>query len=180
MSASADVAPCPWLPVPAAELHADCLKAHGGERREAFFETALLYAQSLWLQGFPARAMLLLNRAMGCSLTGRESRPLPYAAVAWLLRSHTPDQFIGNPRRHWQHLATRMSGPRAKLRTWRAWACWRIACLAMPQLPPDSEQLLHENLREPSEEEIRTQLDRLGLPGEVALWLEGLTMAAAP
>mgnify|MGYP007032627570 CR=1 FL=1 len=36
-----------------------------------------------------------------------------------------------------------MSGPRAELRTWRAWACWRMACVALPDLPADEvyEQL---------------------------------------
>ena len=146
--------PCPFLPEPAEELHANCLEAHGTRRDAAFYRTALHYAQSLWLQGFPARAILLLNRAMGCELTGAEAHPLPYAAVVWLLQNHGSEQFIGNPRRHWQHLATRMSGPRAELRTWRAWACWRLACVALPHLPADEEQIAREALCEPAEEEI--------------------------
>ena len=180
MIASVEVAPCPFLPEPPSDLHADCLAAHGRDRGAAFYHTALLYAQSLWQQGLPARALLLLNRAMGCELTGRERHPLPYAAVVWLLRHHGPEQFIGNPRRHWQHLATRMSGPRAELRTWRAWACWRLSCLALPDLPADEEQIAREGVREPAEAEIRAHLDRLGLPGEAVLWQKALTLAAAP
>lgn len=173
------LSPCPFLPVPPEELHAHCLDTHGQERGPAFYDTALHYAQSLWLQGFPARALLLLNRALGCELTGHEPHPLPYAAIVWLLQHHGGDQFIGNPRRHWQHLATRMSGPRAELRTWRAWACWRLACLVMPHMPADEEQLTRESLHEPTEEEIRTHLTRLGHPHEPALWQQALHMAVS-
>ncbi len=150
----------------------------GDDRGPAFYRMALHYAQSLWRQGFPARAILLLNRALGAELDGSEAVlrqwPLPYPAMAWLLRNHLPEQFIGNPRRHWQHLATRMSGPRAELRTWRAWACWRMACLALPDLPADEKQLAGEDVREPGEEEIAGHLERLGHPDEVALWREVL------
>lgn len=171
---SAALPPCPFLPVPDSVLTAACLHEFGTDRGPDFYLRALYYAQSLWLQGFPARALLLVNRALGCDLQGCEpvlsAWPLPYRAVGWLLRHHTPEQFIGNPRRHWQHLATRMSGPRAELRTWRAWACWQLARVAMPQLPADEEQIVREGVREPWEEEIAEQLARLGLPREAELW----------
>ena len=174
---------CPHLPVPDGELTAACVAVHGEARDAAFYATALTYAQSLWRQGLPARALLLINRAMGCDLTGREPEvrawPMPYAAVAWLLAARRPDQFIGNPRRHWQHLATRMVAPRKELRTWRAWACWRLACVCMPWQPADELQIAVEGVREPTEDEIAAQLAALGLPGEVALWREALTRAAA-
>lgn len=176
-AAAAPVVPCPFLPLPDTLLTAACMTGPGGpgdDRGAGFYFRALEYAQSLWLQGFPARAILLLNRAMGADLQGNEpilqQWPLPYPAVGWLLQHHAPEHFLGNPRRHWQHLATRMSGPRAELRTWRAWACWRMACLALPDMPPDEKQLEEEGIREPGEEEIASNLDRLGYPGETALW----------
>ncbi len=166
--------PCPFLPVPDRMLTAACLHEFGQDRGADFYFAALSYAQSLWLQGFPARALLLVNRALGCELGGTEpvlaAWPLPYRAVTWLLRHRRTDQFIGNPRRHWQHLATRMSGPRAELRTWRAWACWSLARVVMPDLPADGEQIVREGVREPQEEELAAQLARLGLPGEVDEW----------
>jgi len=171
---SAALPPCPFLPVPDAVLTAACLHEFGQDRGPDFYLTALQYAQSLWRQGFPARALLLVNRALGCDLSGSEPVlsvwPLPYRAVSWLLRNHRAEQFIGNPRRHWQHLATRMSGPRAELRTWRAWACWRLARLALPELSADEEQIAREDVREPAEEEIAAQLALRGLPGEVEVW----------
>jgi hypothetical protein len=171
---SSPMPPCPFLPLPDTVLTAACLHDFGPNRCPDFYLAALNYAQSLWLQGFPARALLLVNRALGCDLRGNESVleawPLPYRAVTWLLRNHRPEQFIGNPRRHWQHLATRMSGPRAEPRTWRAWACWWLARLAMPELPADEEQIAREGVREPEEDEIAAQLTRLGLPGEVEAW----------
>jgi len=176
--------PCPCLPVPEHVLSSACLEKHGPGRGPDFYLTTLHYAQSLWLQGLPARALLLLNRAFGCDLTGTEpvltQWPLPYRAVVWIMQHHRPDQFLGNPRRHWQHLATRMSGPRGESRTWRAWACWHLACLALPDLPADEEQIAHEGVREPEEAEIATHLTRLGLPGEAALWLAAAESVNSP
>ena len=170
--------PCPYLPAAAADLTAACLEPAGRERGAAFYRLALAYAQSLWLQGFPARALLLINRAMGCAVNAHDSvldaHPLPYQAAAWLLVHHRERQFIGNPRRHWQHLATRMVEPRRELRTWRAWACWHLACTAMPEMPGDAIQISREGVREPNPAEIHTNLVRLGLPGEVSLWQAAL------
>ena len=169
---------CPFLPRQDRLLSAASVAALGNDRGPDFYLAALHYAQSLWLQGFPARAILLCNRALGAGLDGTEpvlhQWPLPYMAIGWLLQHHRPEQFIGNPRRHWQHLATRMSGPRAELRTWRAWACWHIGCIALPHLPADEKQLAEELVREPGEEEIAGHLERLGHPGEVGLWREVL------
>lgn len=172
------LAPCPFLPLPDQPLSAASIAELGGHRGPDFYLAALSYAQSLWLQGFPARAILLCNRALGAGLDGNEpvlrQWPLPYMAIGWLLRQHRPEHFIGNPRRHWQHLATRMSGPRAELRTWRAWACWRLGCLALPHFPADEKQLAEELVQEPGEEEIAGHLERLGHRGEVGLWREVL------
>lgn len=176
--------PCPFLPVPEEPLSAASVQVLGDDRGPDFYLAALNYAQSLWLQGFPARSILLLNRALGADLHGPEPLlrqwPLPYFGIVWLLRNHLPEQFIGNPRRHWQHLATRMSGPRAELRTWRAWACWRIARVVLPGDPADEKQLAEEGVVEPGEEEIAGHLTRLGHPGETDLWREALEFAGEP
>ena len=176
-----DLEPCPYLPRQDEPLSAASVAVLGEDRGPDFYLAALHYAQSLWRQGFPARSILLLNRALGAELDGSEpvlpQWPLPYLAIGWLLDHHLPEHFMGNPRRHWQHLATRMSGPRAGLRTWRAWACWRMACVALPDWPADEKQMAEEGVREPGEEEIAGHLERLGHPGEVGLWrevLEGL------
>lgn len=175
---------CPFLPVPDRGLTAASVQALGDDRGPDFYLAALNYAQNLWLQGFPARAVLLLNRALGADLRCSEpvlhQWPLPYFGMVWLLRNHLPGQFMGNPRRHWQHLATRMSGPRAELRTWRAWACWRIARIVRPEDPADEKQIAGEGVREPGEEEIAGNLTRLGHPGEADLWREALEFAGCP
>jgi hypothetical protein len=175
---------CPLLPVPQEPLTAACMAPLADERGAAFYHVALLYGQSLWLQGVPARAILLLNRAMGCDLNGSEPVlarwPLPYKAAAWMLRNHLPEHFIGNPRRHWQHLATRMVEPRRELRTWRAWACWRMACLLLPAMQGDELQIAREGVREPSEEEIAGHLERLGLPAELQIWRDALQYCLQP
>lgn len=171
-----ELKPCPFLPDVAGPLTAASVNALGDDRGPAFYEAALRYAASLWLQGLPARAILLLNRALGADVPADSpvlrKWPLPYAAVAWILRHARPEHFLGNPRRHWQHLATRMAGPRPELRTWRAWACWRLARLILPGLPADELQLAEEAVREPEEVEIFARLECLGLPGEAALWAE--------
>ena len=176
----ADIAPCPFLPVPEVPLNAECMSdhTHAHDRGAEFYQNALLYSQSLWLQGFPARAVLLLNRALGAEFSGSEPVlthwPLPYKAAAWILRHHRSDHFIGNPRRHWQHLATRMVEPRKELRTWRAWACWRIACIVLPDMQGDKDQIAREAIREPDEQQIAVNLENLGLLGELAVWLGAL------
>ena len=176
-----EIAPCPFLPVPQQSLTAACLGNLIEQRGPEFYHMTLLYGQSLWLQGFPARALLQLNHSLSCGLIGTEEElrlwPLPYKALAWILRHHGPGQFIGNPRRHWQHLATRMVEPYRELRTWRAWACWRLACLLLPDMPADELQLARENIAEPSEAEIATRLTSLGLPGETAVWRDALAFS---
>ncbi len=165
---------CPHLPEVTSPLRAAAMKTCGSDRGIEFFLLALKCAQSLWLQGLPAQALLLINRAFGADLSagpvpeGRNT--LPYAAVVWILQHHYKSQFIGNPRRHYQHLATRMVQPRRDLRVWRAWACWYIACQILPDSPPDSDQIKKENIIEPSRHAISVHLKTLGLPGEDEVW----------
>jgi hypothetical protein len=167
---------CPYLPEVTSPLRAAEMKICGSDRGVDFFLLALKCAQSLWLQGLPAQALLLINRAFGADLSGvphlERNITLPYAAVAWILQKHQKNQFIGNPRRHYQHLATRMVQPRKDLRTWRAWACWYIACQLLPDCPPDRDQIEKENVMEPARRDILDHLKSLGLPGEDKIWME--------
>jgi hypothetical protein len=161
--------------MPLQVLTAACLQPFGkDDRGPEFYEMALNYAQSHWEQGLPAQALLQVNRALGSAVAPTDEVlqrwPLPYAAVVWFLQNHGPDQFIGNPRRHYQHLATRMVEPRKELRTWRAWACWFLACKLLPQFPADEKQLAEENVSEPTPETIFEQLKRWGHPGEAEVW----------
>ena len=172
--------PCPHLPLPAKVWTHHAMAALGRERGAAFYETALHYAGSLWLQGLPARSLLLINRALGADLRGDEAVlqrwPLPYAAVRWILE-HRPDEethFIGNPRRHYQHLATRMVPPRKRQRMWRAWACWYLARQILPdeRFPADRRQIREEGMVEPSREAICQGLEAHGITGERSVWEE--------
>jgi hypothetical protein len=165
---------CPFLPVPASPLDAGATGAfRHGERGAPFYLSALLYAQSLWLDGFPAKSLLLINRALGADVRAGDrvlaDWPLPYAAAAWVMRERRATQFIGNPRRHYQHLATRMVEPRKELRTWRAWACWLLANRAFPDLPSDELQIERERLVLPARDEVLARIGALGHPGEAAL-----------
>ena len=170
--------PCPILPPIERVLTSADSRALGGGRGEAFYEFCLRYAQSKWRQGLPAQALLQLNRAMSADLDGSEAvlerHPVPYAQVAWIL-GQRPDlngQFLANPRRHWQHYATRMSGPRSEVRTWRAWACHAIASRILPhdKFPNDAEQIESESLIIPTEDVIAAQLEALAWPGEAEVW----------
>lgn len=145
-----------------------------------FYDQALKCGQSLWLQGLPAQALLMFNRALGADMKGDEEIleqwSLPYAASAWVMMHRTEDQFIGNPRRHYQHLATRMVEPRKVQRTARAWACWYMACRIFPDYPADEKQIVEEGVKEPSRDEIARMLENEGIGEEVAIWNEAVAM----
>ena len=178
-------APHPLLPAIGRAHEAAEVNAFGKDRGAGFYEVCHLYAQALWQQGFPAKCILALNRALSCTLTLDEpvmqSHPLPYRALAWILIQRPADQFFGNPRRHWQHLATRMVEPNKELRTWRAWACWYLAKEILPELefPPDLEQIRKEAVREPLKTEIAGHLKRLSPADDLARWEEALAWAQA-
>ncbi|MBH53239.1 MAG: hypothetical protein CMI18_02710 [Opitutaceae bacterium] len=135
-----------------------------------FYLMALQYAQVLWLKGLPSRALLAVDRALLINLAGHETElqewPLPYKAMAWMLKNYDEDQFVGNPRVHFQHLASRIRGHRKEQRKWRAWACWFLACRLRPDLPRDEKQ----SLVEPSKKEITQGLATHGIDGEDKLW----------
>ncbi len=186
--------PCPYLPHSGRPLTSDDIHALGTDRSERFYFTALDYAQVLWLEGFPAKALLLVNRALSCWLpevslkaTVRHRPPFelpescvaaPYHAKAWLLRHRTGDRFIGNPRRHYQHLATRMVEPHKELRSWRAWACWYLAKESLPEqdFPADAKQIREEGVVEPTYADISQHLSELSPSDDVDAWRDALAM----
>ena len=169
--------PCPHLPPidrawPAAALSG--LDPHG-EGAGEFYLTALRCAQSRWLDGLPAQALLMLNRAFSCGLEDDasllEEYPWPYDALVWMLRHAPEGRFLGNPRRHFQHLATRMNhGPLRDLRVARAWACWAITGKIRPEFPGDEAQVANEGLQLPTPEEITFDPVWHSRPKEAELW----------
>jgi RimJ/RimL family protein N-acetyltransferase len=174
----------PFLPVIDRVHQAAEITAFGKTRSAAFYEACLHYAQSLWQEGLPARSILALNRALSCPLPLDESmlqrHPLPYQALAWILLNRPSGQFVGNPRRHWQHLATRMVEPNKELRTWRAWACGYLAreILSELEFPPDIRQMREENLCEPRHHEIAEKLAALSPADDLSQWQAALAWTA--
>ncbi len=147
-------------------------------RRGEFYLDCLEYGHALWQRGFPARAVLCLDRAMGADLSGDEPElrhwPMPYAAMAWFITHTPPDIFLGNPRIHFQHYADRLGAPRREQRRWRAWACWALVRALRPEFPADPKH----PVAEPSLDTITLELSIHGHPGEAALWRSVLTSAA--
>jgi hypothetical protein len=169
------VTACPHLPEISGTHDFTLTRRHGGERGAAFYQDALCYAQSQWLSGKPAQAILQLNKAWMADLTGEESvlldNPPPYAALVWILENTGGEGvcgFMGNPVRHFQHLASRMSGPRAEIRTWRAWLCFHLAERVLDRTahPRDGRQIAREGLWIPGFRRALDEVSRKGWPGE--------------
>lgn len=161
---------CPWLPPPQSGWTYRDLAACRERRPAEFYFAALTYGHTLWIQGHAGRALLALTRALYANLGPEEpileEWPLPYAALRWILESHTSDDFPGNPRVSFQHQATRLEGPRQLQRRTRAWAAWALVRKARPQLPADTAQAV----REPSDASIARNLRKYGNPNEAELW----------
>lgn len=168
---------CPHLPTPRDSMDWRSLSAHRAERGSNLYLAALEYGNFLWQRGFAARSILCLDRAFGAELLGDErflkEWPLPYNAMAWVLASTPAGVFIGNPRVHFQHYADRMNEPRREQRRWRAWACWEISRVVLPQLRADPKH----KVIEPSREEISAKLTEHGLRRETDLWCNSLQYA---
>ena len=86
--------------------------------------------------------------------------------MSWMVANYDEAAFVGNPRVHFQHLATRVKGEREDQRRWRAWASWYLARQARPDLPGDSKQ----GIIEPSLENIEAGLENFGISGELETW----------
>ncbi len=167
---------CPWLPEVMEPHDFTITRRHGSERGAAFYQDALRYAQSQWITGKPAQALLQLDKAWMADLTTgdpvlRQSPP-PYQALAWILRQAATGNhgYLGNPVRHFQHLASRMSGPRAEIRSWRAWLCLHLAERVLPPagFPRDGRQLAREGLWVPGFGRTMAAVAAAGWLGESA------------
>lgn len=168
--------PCPLLP-PVTERHDHSLtRRHGGDKGPAFYLDALRYAQLQWMAGKPAQAVLQLDKAWMADIPRDAAvladHPSPYAALVWILRhsAHGDRGFLGNPVRHFQHLASRMSGPRSEIRTWRAWCGLHLAERTLPAaaFPRDGRQIAREGLWIPGFGTALGAIARSGWPGEAA------------
>jgi hypothetical protein len=143
-------------------------------RGERFYLECLQYAQRLWIGRKPAQAMLQLNKALSADLPEDaavfEKHPAPYRPMAWLMAEAALGNagFGGNPVRHFQHLATRMSGPRGEIRAWRAWFCFHLAERVLEGRGADRDgvQIAREGVWIPSAERALAALGRLGWAGE--------------
>ncbi len=179
--------PCPLLPTVHEPLTAADIAALGKDRGPEFYMTSLRFAQSLWQSGLPGQAILQINRALACVFDSSDpvliAHPLPYRSLCWILQNCPEFQFMGNPRRHWQHLATRMVEPHKELRTWRAWACWYLAKSILPpdQHPADLKQIRAEGIVEPTFQTIAQNLRDLSSMNDEWAWksaLEALGVAS--
>jgi hypothetical protein len=170
--------PCPHLPSVDQQLTADWTRVHHGKKDAAFYRATLEYGQSLWMEGKPAQAILQLNKAWSAELEGGESVleqwALPYRALLWMMVRAPEDRFLGNPVRHFQHLATRVKGRDHERRSWRAWACFHLSMKVLPveAFPIDSHQVEREGLVIPEMEEVLVALGQRGVAGERELFEE--------
>jgi len=167
---------CPFLPEPGQWLTAATMAVWRADRGAGFYEAALCCAQALWQQGKPAQAILQLNRAWSADLGGAEpvlaAWPPPYRALSWMLGRAPEACYLGNPVRHFQHLATRMHEVRREPRVWRAWACFHLAEGILPagRFPRDQRQIETEGVVPPSPGQVLAGLDRHGWKEEAACW----------
>ena len=169
--------PCPWLPT-VLEIHDFTItRRHGGDKGPEFYEDALRYAQSQWISGKPAQAILQLDKAWMADLPPGhpvlEAHPPPWRALRWMLREAAAGNcgYLGNPVRHFQHLASRMSGPRSEIRSWRAWLCLHLAERLLPDtgFPRDGQQIAREGLWIPHHGRSLVGVSRFGWPNEARI-----------
>jgi hypothetical protein len=174
--------PCPSLPE-VSEIHDFTLtRRHGGARGAEFYQDALRYAQSQWISGKPAQAVLQLDKAWMADLSAGhpvfEKDPAPYQALVWILRRASCGDcgYLGNPVRHFQHLASRMSGPRPGIRSWRAWLCFQLAERVLPRagFPRDGRQIAREGLWIPGFGCTLAAVAEFGWAGEARLAAKAL------
>ncbi len=169
--------PCPYLPE-IREMHDFRLtRRHGAEKGVGFYGDALRYAQSQWIAGKPAQCILQLDKAWMADVSSEPAVALaydsPYFALAWMLRKSADGShgYLGNPVRHFQHLASRMTGPRAGIRSWRAWFCMHLAqrSLVRAGFHGDGRQIAREGLWVPGLERSLGEVAARGWPGEAEL-----------
>lgn len=162
---------CPFLPKVERVWRAREMSVFRERRDQEFYFAALCYAQSLLGEGKPAQALLQINKSFLADLSDEpvlDEWPPAYQAVVWIIENYREQEgnFLGNPVRHYQHLATRMSGPRGGVRTLRAWACFYLAEVFAPEFPRDHEQIENEKLMIPAFQVVLEAIDRFGWKGE--------------
>lgn len=149
-------------------------RRHGESKGLDFYLDALRYAQSQWVTGKPAQALLQLNKAWMADLRFDDSTMSldshPYRALVWILaRASSQDcGYLGNPVRHFQHLASRMRGPRTEIRVWRAWVCFHLAerVLCPHEFPRDVRQIIREGIWIPDFQRARYEVSKCGWASE--------------
>lgn len=165
---------CPWLPMVDSPHDFRLTRRHGADRGFDFYGDALVYAQSQWRTGKPAQAVLQLDKAWMADLAPGEwnchDQVDPYRALIWMLQASLGGAkgYLGNPVRHFQHLASRLSGPRGEVRAWRAWLCLHLAEKHLPRdgYPRDGVQLAREGLWIPGPACALAGLSASGWDGE--------------
>lgn len=165
--------PCPFLPSCGRPLSWRDLNALRADQGTELYRLCLEYGQQLWLDELPARALLAVDRALYCDVPGEAEvlieYPMPYRAIGWMVKQ-PGEQFTGNARVHYQHLADRVRGERAELKKWRAWAAWAVTRQVQPELIGDPLHLVTE----PALAEIEAGLREFGISGEVVEWRRAL------
>ena len=171
---------CPHLPSIQESLPITHTRQHRKDCDLEYFNACLELAQSLWRTGSPAQAILQIDKSFMATHT---ASLLPcYLSILWIVKNTPDDQFLGNPVRHFQHLASRMnmSQPNAELRVWRAWACLHLIEKLFPSseniYPRDHQQIEKEKLTIPNEDIILDNITRLSNIQESVL-LENLLLA---
>lgn len=171
---------CPFLPAAHHVMRpseARLIRETGTD--EEYYMAALTCAQSIWLEGKPAQSLLQLNHALSILLPQQSpvlrEWPLPYEAKLWLFENRSDAEFLGNPVRHYQHLATRVSGHQKELRSWRAWACFHLAEQRLPhnEFPRDAQQIKVESLKIPPWDDVIPHISALSSDKE-SLLLNGI------
>lgn len=163
--------PCPYLPGARPAMSYRDLRLARSEGPPYLFRTSLEYAQFLWGQSQPARAILALCRAvyLDPAQLAADTVP-PYRAYSWMLRKYRGAGFLGNPRISFFHQATRMDIRKSLFRQ-RAWALWYLTTRALPELPPDPQEVEEAP---PGMDELACFLNSNGLPGEGDYFIRSL------
>lgn len=160
---------CPHLPQVTGELPITHTREQRAICGEEYYLACLELAQSLWQNKRPAQAILQLDKAMMAQMPSNSPEviayPIPYMAMVWFMENTPAGSFMGNPVRHFQHLASRMNPkqPQPELRTARAWACLHLAeaTLNSVNFPRDQKQVVHEKLEIPTTPAVIALLARL-------------------
>jgi len=167
---------CPYLPSIAEPLAITHPKTHRADCDKEYFHACLELAQSLWRNGTPAQAILQIDKSFMADHSNDIHKC--YLSILWIIK-HTPkEQFLGNPVRHFQHLASRMnlSQPNAELRIWRAWGCLHLTEKLSHIYPRDQQQIEKENLTIPTMDETLDKITELSDIQE-SVFLENLFLS---